>query len=106
MHTELDNTPTEALIDELGNLQAAIKELETREKKLSETLKSRLEDKVEMNGERFTASKTTYSSDRLDTAKVEKALGGKDAMKDAGFYKTSSSTRLNVKIRAIWEDAA
>ena len=59
MHTELHNTDTASLIDELGNLQAAIKELEEREKKLSTEIKARLDDKVEIKGTKFVASKKT-----------------------------------------------
>lgn len=106
MHTELHNLPTESLIDELGNLQAAIKELEEREKKLSGEIKDRLEEKVEVKGAKFVASKTTYSSDRIDTKAVEKALGDKETMKANGFYKTTESTRLNIKVLAVWEEAA
>ena len=106
MHTELHNTDTASLIDELGNLQAAIKELEEREKKLSTEIKTRLDDKVKVKGTKFVASKTTYSSDRLDTKAVEKALGNKDTMKANGFYKTTKSTRLNIEVLAVWEAAA
>jgi predicted phage-related endonuclease len=96
------NTATADMIDELGNLQAAIKELSDREEKLKAELKKRLEDKVEIQGARYSASKTTFFTDRLDTAKVEKALGDKETMKANGFYKSSPSTRINIKSVAVW----
>lgn len=105
MHTELHNIDTASLIDELGNLQAAILELEEREKKLSNEIKTRLDEKVEIKGTKFVASKTTYFSDRLDTKAVEKALGDKETMKANGFYKASKSTRLNIKVLAVWDAA-
>lgn len=102
---KFSNTPTADIIDEVGNLSAAIKEMQVREKELKDELTKRLEEKVEVHGSRFAASKTTVHSDRIDTKKVEGALGGKDAMKLAGFYNSTASTRINLKVLAVWEAA-
>jgi predicted phage-related endonuclease len=103
----LDNTSTEALIDELGNLQAAIKQLEDRETKLNAAIKSRVSADSEYSGDHFIAIKTAVSSTKLDTKKAKAFIElNVDAEFQKEFFTTSSSERLNIKVRPVWADAA
>lgn len=106
MSKKFDNRSTGELVDELYDLRAQIKALQTLEEELKGELKDRVEDGAEVSGERATLKRTEYLSERINTAKVDKHFGGKEAAKAAGFYSISVSSRLTTTAINIYEDAA
>jgi len=107
MDTIFSNTPTANLIDELGNLNAAIKELETRQKALNAELKTRLAEGEEALGNAFVATKKTSPRTTLNGKKAEEFIKiNVEKEFHSDFYTTTDVTRLNVTVRPVWATAA
>mgnify|MGYP006268583459 CR=1 FL=1 len=107
--TCFDNTSTIDLVDELGNLQAAIKQYESREAKLVAAIKKRMSEaqQEEFNGAAFTAKYSKVSSTKLDQKKAKAFIETSvDKEFQSEFFTTSTSERLNVSVLPVWAAAA
>lgn len=92
MTNQFDNVSDEDLADEIGKMNAAIKEQEERLQAMKDEFKRRGNSIVK--GYSWIVSSSTSTQKRLDTGKVKEVLG--DALDDSYFI-SSEVTRITTK---------
>jgi hypothetical protein len=96
------NVSLEDLADDYGQLDAQIKELETRQKEISKSIKLRAANKQKIVGSKFTVTKSvSKDSIRPDIEAIEHHFGGTIPPHLNKIQK--GSTRLTVGTVAVWD---
>ena len=104
---KFDNYSTADMIDELGNLNAAMKEYKARQDALNKELKNRMDKGEEAHGASFIAVKSVSSRTSLDTKKAAAFIETSvDKEFQSEFYTTTEIETLRISVRPVWAEAA